>query len=101
MVDNWMSRCLKTCLSISSLRKRGPKEKEKLKKKKKERRRKKEKKTNLRKKTKGKREQKERKETDKDGKTALGQWLLENLYKLEHVRPTHFENNMTDKPTYR
>ena len=49
MVDNWMSRCLKTCLSISSLRKRGPKEKEKLKKKKKERRRKKEKKTNLRK----------------------------------------------------
>ena len=50
MVDNWLSRCLKTCLSISSLRKRGPKEKEKLKKKKKERRRKKEKKTNLRKK---------------------------------------------------
>ena len=49
MVDNWMSRCLKTCLSISSLRKRGPKEKEKLKKKKKERRRKKEKRTNLRK----------------------------------------------------
>ena len=66
MVDNWMSRCLKTCLSISSLRKRGPKEKEKLKKKKKEGRRKKEKKTNLRKKNKREKGTK-REERDRQG----------------------------------